>query len=194
MALLLLWRRFGTAKYNAVEVQQVRLVHPGSLGQTLGVSRRIPAGELSVRQGRAELRLRNGHVSLMDPFMRVRVQLDGAYHPSPPLREPKAATVEAMQRMRPYAGRPVLVLSDEEEAPMVVLDSVRGVHGAPGRRRSGDGEVQDWAAALLSDAREEDVGGRVSLGRAPSWTQPQEDEPERILREREEEARGRQER
>lgn len=172
---------------RVVEAEHIQLTHRAtSLSETLGMSRRFPAGELTVRRGRPELRLLDGHVSLMDVHRRVRVQLDPSFRPAAPMRKPTKEAVTGQRRMRLFSGRPVLVLADENETPMAVLDAARGVQPAPGRRtaggKHGHGEdaspaseegdaaasgVADWAQALLAadgPAVAATTGSRASAG------------------------------
>lgn len=192
--------RFGVLRARVVEAEHFQLTHSGStIGQTLGLGRRVPAGELCVRRGRPELRLLDGHVALMDGNRRVRVQIDPAFRPAPPVSRPTPEAARGQQLMRAYAGRPVVLLSDANEAPEAVLDASRGVRPAPAKAAASpasspppegggeDGGVAGWAASLLAppatpaDSQAETRGGGFGLGAAvagveagaaPSWQRP----------------------
>ncbi|KAA0164790.1 hypothetical protein FNF28_03677 [Cafeteria roenbergensis] len=152
----LLASRFGVLRARVVEAEHVQLTHRAtSLSETLGFSRRFPAGELTVRRGRPELRLLDGHVSLMDVHRRVRVQLDPSFRPAAPMRQPTREAVTGQRRMRLFAGRPLLVLSDEHETPMAVLDAARGVQPAPGRRTAGPRQTGGEGAGVPTGGEEE---------------------------------------
>lgn len=97
---------------------------PGSGTATAVVS------ELGVRGGRPELRMLMGRLVLMDGARSTRVQVDPAFTPAPRVAPPSSASAAAevgMDRMRRWAGQPVVLVNGEGEVPTGVHDA-RGFH------------------------------------------------------------------
>lgn len=139
LAAMLAASRFGTLRARVVEAERVCVTRrSASVMQTLGVRRRAPAGELCVRGGRPELRLLDGHVALMDANGVVRAQLDGSFRPAAAVKAPSHAATRGHAAMRPFAQRPLLLLSDEDGAPTAFFEARAGVRAAPGRGGEGD--------------------------------------------------------
>jgi hypothetical protein len=95
---------------------------PGSSSSSVVVS------ELGVRGGRPELRMLMGRLVLMDGSRSTRVQVDPAFTPAPRVVPPASAAAEVgMDRLRRWAGQPVVLVNGEDEVPAGIHDA-RGFH------------------------------------------------------------------
>lgn len=123
----------------AVNPTQLGAAAAANMGKPVGggfLSRLMPGSgtasavvsELGVRGGRPELRMLMGRLVLMDGARSTRVQVDPAFTPAPRVAPPSSAAAEVgMDRMRRWAGQPVVLVNGEDEVPAGVHDA-RGFH------------------------------------------------------------------
>lgn len=84
------------------------------------------AAEMTIRQGRPELRMLDGSVVLMDQQKHSRIQLDPSFRPAPAIVEPSLTAQKGMDRIRDWAGKPVLLFNRENEVPEAIMDASKG--------------------------------------------------------------------
>jgi hypothetical protein len=145
-----LLRRHRQFRVNTLVAERVLLAAPA--GSAAGAGSAAPpsrwrfgrrltvAGELGLRGGRPELRLLAGRVVLMDEARDARVQLDAAFAPAPRVTQPTPETRRtreaALDRLRPWAGRPALVFSEKDEVAAAVVDAEQGWVNLAARARA----------------------------------------------------------
>ena len=115
-------RRNRQFKVKTLAADRILLTHPtNSMFEKPAV-----AAEMTVRQGRPELRMLDGSVVLMDQNRHSRVQLDPSFRPAPAIVEPSLTAQKGMDRVRQWAGKPVLLFNREQEVPQAIMDASSG--------------------------------------------------------------------
>lgn len=123
-------RRRKQFRVKNLVAERILLATDASSG-VFGLGRKLAAaGELGIRAGRPELRMLAGRVVLMDEQHNTRLQLDPRFSPAVRVVEPdphtEAMARAGMERLRPWAGKPVVLFNDAGEVPRAVLDAEEG--------------------------------------------------------------------
>ena len=123
-------RRRKQFRVKNLVAERILLATDASSG-VFGLGRKLAAaGELGIRAGRPELRMLAGRVVLMDEQHNTRLQLDPRFSPAVRVVEPdphtEAMARAGMDRLRPWAGKPVVLFNDAGEVPRAVLDAEEG--------------------------------------------------------------------
>lgn len=133
---------------------------PAAAGASGAGGGSVVVSELGVRAGRPELRMLMGRVVLMDEARNTRMQLDPRFTPAPRVGAPPPShttdpAVAGMERLKPWAGQPVLLVNAAGEVPTGVFDGTGHTYVNPTTVAV---EVDPATGALL----QEEEGGNAA--------------------------------
>eukprot|EP01138_Halocafeteria_seosinensis_P015902 gb/GECG01016228.1/.p1 GENE.gb/GECG01016228.1/~~gb/GECG01016228.1/.p1 ORF type:complete len:263 (+),score=39.60 gb/GECG01016228.1/:1-789(+) len=144
-------RRNRQFRVKTLAADRILLTHPtSSMFEKPAV-----AAEMTVRQGRPEMRMLDGSVVLMDQNKHSRIQLDPSFRPAPAIVEPSLTAQKGMDRVRQWAGKPVLLFNREQEVPQAIMDANSGFVESKNFPRPSS-EAQTWATRTEKSKNEND--------------------------------------